>query len=400
MKRLIFFVGVYDTLDLFTYELKHEFDALGYESMIFDVRDMAQGLKALSEFASKPVKAVITFNNLGFNMELHAGRNLWEELHIPCINILMDHPFCYRNALDNAPVNSVVLCTDRNHMRYLQRFYPRIPITGYLPHAGKELPGERTPIAGRSIDVLYAGNLSKTFANNIMPDLSKYTSFNAGKVCRRAYEDLVAHPFKTTEQSLEEALLAEGLKLSDDELKNIIADLHFVDLYAVSYYREKTVRSLAEYGLNVRIYGAGWEKCSWIQLPNVDYRGKIPAEEVVEKMRDAKIVLSTMTWFKDGTHDRVFNGMLQGAVAMTDTSGYMKEEFCGVCDGDSSRDDSRELVFFELEELEKLPISAEEVLINPGLAQKIADRGYAKAEKSHTWKARALELEYDLLKHL
>ena len=141
VKRLIFFVGVYDTLDLFTYELKREFDALGYESMIFDVRDMAQGLKALSEFASKPVKTVITFNNLGFNMELHAGRNLWEELNIPCINILMDHPFCYRNALDNAPANSVVLCTDRNHMRYLQRFYPRIPIIGYLPHAGKELPG-------------------------------------------------------------------------------------------------------------------------------------------------------------------------------------------------------------------------------------------------------------------
>ncbi len=64
MKRLIFFVGVYDTLDLFTYELKREFDALGYESMVFDVREMAQSLKELSAFASRPVKAVITFNNL------------------------------------------------------------------------------------------------------------------------------------------------------------------------------------------------------------------------------------------------------------------------------------------------------------------------------------------------
>lgn len=400
MKRLIFFVGVYDTLDLFTYELKHEFDILGYESMIFDVRDMAQGLQELSVFASKPVKAVITFNNLGFNMEFRAGRNLWEELNIPCINILMDHPFCYRNALDNAPANSIVLCTDRNHMRYLQRFYPQIPITGYLPHAGKELPGEKTPIAGRNIDVLYAGNLSKSFVNNIMPDLSKYTSFDAGVLCRLAYEDVVAHPFKTTEQALEEALLAEGIKLPDSELKNIIADLHFVDLYAVSYYREKTVQSLAEHGLNVRIYGAGWESCPWIQLPNVNFCGKIPAEEVVAKMQDAKIVLSTMTWFKDGTHDRVFNGMLQGAVAMTDTSGYMKEEFCGTRCGEGSQGDNRELVFFELEELERLPQLAKEVLDNPGLAQQIADRGYAKARQYHTWKVRALELEHDLLEQL
>ena len=45
MKRLIFFIGVYDTLDLFTFELKREFENLGYETMVFDVRDMAQGLK-------------------------------------------------------------------------------------------------------------------------------------------------------------------------------------------------------------------------------------------------------------------------------------------------------------------------------------------------------------------
>ena len=75
MKRLIFFVGVYDTLDLFTYELKREFELLGYETMVFDVRDMAQGLKDLAVFASRPVKAVITFNNLGFNMELQPGQN-------------------------------------------------------------------------------------------------------------------------------------------------------------------------------------------------------------------------------------------------------------------------------------------------------------------------------------
>lgn len=400
MKRLIFFVGVYDTLDLFTFELKREFELLGYETMVFDVRDMAQGLKDLALFASKPVKAVITFNNLGFNMELRPGKNIWDELSIPCINILMDHPFCYRDALDHVPGNAIVLCTDRNHMRYLGRFYPNIPMIGYLPHAGKELSQEKRPVAERSIDVLYAGNLSRSFAENITPDLSKYTLFDAEKLCGKVYRDLVAHPFKTTEQSIEEALLAEGFDLSDGELKDLIAELHFVDLYAVSYYREKTVQTLAEHGIPVQIYGAGWEQCSWIHLPNVSYGGKIPAQEVVVKMQDAKIVLSTMTWFKDGTHDRVFNGMLQGAVAVTDTSGYMKEEFCGFREEGLSGEDNRELVFFELEELHKLPLEVEELLRNPKAAQIIADRGYAKAKQSHTWKARALELEKDLLMQL
>lgn len=399
-KRLVFFAGVYDTLDLFVYQLKQEFDSLGYETMVFDVRDTAKGLKELSAFSAKPIKAAITFNNLGFNMELRAGQNIWEELQVPCINILMDHPFCYQNALDHAPANAIVLCTDRNHMRYLERFYPQIPMIGYLPHAGKELPGAKRPLAKRSIDVLYAGNLSKSFAENIMPDLTKYRDFDAKALCREAYEDLIAHPSKTTEQALEEALAKEGLSLSDEELKNIIAELHFVDLYVVSYYREKTVQALAKQGIAIQIYGAGWEDCTWIHMPNVSYGGKIPAEEVLVRMKDAKIVLSTMTWFKDGTHDRVFNGMLQGAVAVSDTSGYMKEEFCGFLDEAHPEEDNRELVLFELEDLDKLPAQVQDVLDNLQNAQRIAERGYAKAKQFHTWNARALELEQDLLSQL
>ncbi len=268
LKRLVFFSGVYDTLDLFTFELKREFECMGYETMVFDVGNMAQGLQALAEFAAKPVKAVITFNNLGFNMELHPGKNIWEELGIPCVNILMDHPFCYKEALDHAPANAVVLCTDRNHMRYLERFYPAIPVIGYLPHAGKEVSNHKKPLSERSIEVLYAGNLSRSFAENIMPDLSKYKQFDAKKVCSQAYQQLIADPSMTTEQALEQQLVAAGVTLPDPELKDVIADLHFVDLYAVSYYREKTVQVLAEHGIPIEIYGAGWQNCSWIQRPN------------------------------------------------------------------------------------------------------------------------------------
>ena len=83
MKRLLFFVGVYDTLDLFIYELKRELETMQYETMVFDVRDMQQSLKNLAQFVARPVEAAVTFNNLGFNMELHPGVNLWEELNIP-----------------------------------------------------------------------------------------------------------------------------------------------------------------------------------------------------------------------------------------------------------------------------------------------------------------------------
>lgn len=395
MKRLMFFVGVYDTLDLFTYELKREFEAMQYETMVFDVREMGESLKKLAEFIKQPVEAAITFNNLGFNMELLPGKNIWEELKIPCINILMDHPFCYHSALAFAPKNAVVLCTDRNHMNYVSRFYPDIPATGYLPHGGIEADCEKKPMKERSIDVLYAGGLSKSFAKNTIPDLSKYTDFDMKKVCGKAYRTLIGDPDRTTESALEEALLSEGVRFEDSRLAEVIADLHFVDLYAVSYFREKTIQTLAESGIEIMLYGAGWENCTWINLPNVCYGGRVAAGEIVRKMQDAKIVLSTMTWFKDGTHDRVFNGMLQGAAAVSDTSVYMKEEFCGFCSPDGT--DRRELVLFELKEITSLPEQIKKLLADSRLLQEIADRGYDKAKTGHTWHHRAKELKTDIL---
>jgi len=55
------------------------------------------------------------------------------------------------------------------------------------------------------------------------------------------------------------------------------------------------------------------------------YGGLVAPSKVLELMQDAKIVLSTMTWFKAGSHDRVFNGMLAGAVSVTDDSEYIRE---------------------------------------------------------------------------
>ena len=99
-----------------------------------------------------------------------------------------------------------------------------------------------------------------------------------------------------------------------------------------------------------------------------------------------------MTWFKDGTHDRVFNGMLAGAVALSDSSVYMKEEFCGDIDNPDA-----ELVMFELDEIDALPQTVKELLANPKRMQQIADRGREKALPGHTWQVRARELHEDLL---
>ena len=216
----------------------------------------------------------------------------------------------------------------------------------------------------------------------MVPDLNEFADFDADRLTREVLDDLLHHPKKTTEAAIEEYLNRIGIHYPDETLREVIRKLRFLDSYITSFFREMTVKLLVENGVKVTLYGAGWDVCDWIDHPNLDYRGVVPAQEIPKLMTDAKIVLNTMTWFKDGSHDRVFNGMLARAVVVTDTSGYMKEEFT----------DGRELVFFELDQLMKLPERVKELIGDEAAMQQIADCGYAAASEHHRMENRFDEM--------
>lgn len=111
------------------------------------------------------------------------------------------------------------------------------------------------------------------------------------------------------------------------------------------------------------------------------------APQILPLMNDAKIVLNTMTWFKAGAHDRIFNGMLAGAAVVTDDSSYLQREFT----------DGRELVMFSLKEMKSLPERVFELFGHMQSAQQMADRGYQAAKEKHTWKNRAEFIEEEIL---
>jgi spore maturation protein CgeB len=99
-------------------------------------------------------------------------------------------------------------------------------------------------------------------------------------------------------------------------------------------------------------------------------------------MRDAKLSLNVMPWFKNGAHDRIFTAMLQKSVSLTDDSQFLREEFT----------DRKELVFYDLKEWKELPGLVRELLRQPELLQNIADTGYQCANSAHTWRSRAHRL--------
>ena len=311
-----------------------------------------------------------------------SGQNIWEQFDVTYINILMDHPFHFEKTLQNMPATAVVLCTDRNHVKYIRRHHKNIRQTDFLPHAGIELGKKHKPVKERNIDVLYAGALPIYTVSKMIPDLGRMYGIDTKDMMQEVLRELVLHPDKTTEQAIEEyvqSVLPIGEKLEDKKLRELIVHMRFLDSYATSFFREQAVRVLVENGITVTAYGVGWDQCEWSDSPYLKYRGKVLAPEILPLMNDSKIILNTMTWFKAGAHDRIFNGMLAGAGVVTDDSSYLRRE-CG---------DGKELVLFKRDEIAMLPERIFDLFGHMDKLQEMADCGYSFAKEQHTWKNRA-----------
>lgn len=402
---IIYFEGIYDTLDLFTDHLIEAFEGMGYDSFVYDAGRQEESKKKLlgllEESDSDCRFTVVTFNNLGYNLDIsrdklvsagqqgvteqgvaddESGRvNLWDYYGIPYINILMDHPFHYEKPLRRAPKTSIVLCTDRNHVKYIRRYFTNIDRTDFLPHAGVELGSRHKPLVERGIDVLYAGALPIYTVTKMIPDLSSIPEVDGEEMAQEVLAELVHHSDRTTEEVIEAYLKSKRSDISEQRVQELVVQMRFIDSYATSFFREQAVRILVENGIRVTAYGTGWDQCEWSDNPYLDYRGKVLAPQILPLMNDSKIVLNTMTWFKAGAHDRIFNGMLAGAVVATDDSTYLRREFT----------DNRELIMFSRSELQTLPERVFDLFGHMQNAQQIADRGYQSAKADHTWKTRA-----------
>lgn len=257
MKTIIYFKGVYDTLDLFTDHLIEAFESMGYGTFVYHTANEEVSKKMLLRLLGESQEfAAVTFNNLGYNLSFEQSKaaedeegkpeehNIWDYFHIPYIDILMDHPFHYEKPLRNMPKTAVILCTDRNHVKYIRRFFKNIHQTDFLPHAGVELGHKHKPLNDRNIDVLYAGALPIYTVAKMIPDLHSIPEVDGEHMMQSVLGELVQHPEQTTEQAIEAYVKTVRGDISDGRLQEIIVKMRFLDSYATSFFGSRRCVSL------------------------------------------------------------------------------------------------------------------------------------------------------------
>ena len=395
IRKIIFIKNAVETLGYFSGQIARELERNGYETCFIDYERMYESMDAMLHFLNREETALVTFNFIGLRGEnvfqTESGRSIWQEENLPVLNILVDHPLYYHSCLKEAGERMRVFCVDREHVSYVRRFYPGLKVE-FLPLAGNELlfshgDGEHgthradvpepVPYGRRTVDLVFTANY---VSMEMLEEKVKALDDDYRIFYRRITEDLIADPVQSVDAVMERHIRDELGAVPEEQLCAAMSGMIWIDLFIRSYFREKVVQTLADAGIVVRVFGADWEKIHCKKPQNVRTSGgKVNSAACVQAMRDARIALNVMPWFKDGAHDRIFTAMLQGTAALTDDSRYLREE-CW---------DGENICFYSLRALEQLPDRVVSLLDDPVRTAELADRGYRMAEKRHTWKNRA-----------
>ena len=148
------------------------------------------------------------------------------------------------------------------------------------------------------------------------------------------------------------------------------------------YYREKVVEQLLTAGLTVHVYSSSWENAPFSSHPCLTIHPDISVEESLTIMSQSRISLNVMSWHKDGFTERIANSMLCHSLVVSDKSRFLEENF----------ENDKELILFDLEEIELLPQRIKEVLSDSERLATMTDAGYQKALTKHQWLNRGKQL--------
>lgn len=368
--RIIAIVNAFPILDDFAEQLIASYEMMGHEVYRLDyaLSNIDEGCK---RFISGGVDIFLSLNNK-FAKFGAGDKLLTDVLGCKVVNILVDHPLNMmqnmKNKLSSDKIYQFVV--DKDHLKYLKN-HEFVQCNNYfMPHGGAPRNREILPLNMRSTDVLYVGSPKMYYkSGDQFIDECIDLMINNPNECAR---DIVKKHIKEVYGDNGEA------QFTQDDIDKIQAG----ELVALGYYRTKTVEMLLEKGINVEVHGPGWDMVPFANHPNLHIGELISPPECVDLMYDVKVVLNSMPWFKDGTHERIFNGMLAGALVVTDKSKWLEENM----------ESGRELILFNLEKMDEFADNMKNIIDNIEDYQEIANTGYLKAVAEHTWSHRALDI--------
>lgn len=370
----------YSVINLFVENTVYFLRKKGHNVTIIDSNDADAINILLNIFNTQVVDLVINFGK-ATNPILNDGRPLYDAANTTLLAVYVDHPAYHIPSLTENIKNFLCCFNDKQHVDYINEILPNHhKISFFLPHGGlttnieedNQIKTFEKYKKQKTIDIVFAG----TFLNDI----------------EKPWHDNLACPSKLLDEVFELFMyddylsIQEAFKIVFDRNKILFSSIGKIQLsnlyrvvqnYIRSYSRILLIKKLSESGLNITICGNGWENFAK-EHKNINYIGALDIKENLELIKKAKVLINVTPTLRNGSHERVFTGMLNNTVLFSDRSRYYDEFF----------EDEKNILYYSFNSLNDDIKKLKEILKDDKKLFDISQSAYKIVVKNHTWENR------------
>lgn len=342
------------------------FRKIGYNVLIIDATEENYAEQFYNAKECYKFDAVFSYNMIG------AGIDAIQHMGEKYVTIMCDHPIWHSERLPYADQDTIIWYGDQYDLDYVKQYYPNVGRNEFVV-CPTDCFGEEISYFDRVYDLVFIGSYDKP--EKWEKIICSLYSGHMLKLIKAFMNRLIERPYLTYEEGLRQIFEEFSVNIVDDQqFIDIAQELCYVNKYIRSYYRDKIIRTIVDYGITIHVSGNGWENFE------SEYKDKLIIENndwyTAKKMlENAKISLNIMPWFKAGTHDRAISSMLEGTVLLTDSSEFFEKNYT----------DMEDVVIFSLDKLQELPEKINYLLSHPQTAEKIAQNGKKNTETNFNW---------------
>ena len=370
----------YSVVNLFVDNTIYFLKKKGHIVTIIDANSSDAIKDLLDIFNTQVVDLVINFGK-ATNPILNDGRPLYDAANTTLLAVYVDHPAYHIPSLTENIKNFLCCFNDKQHVDYVNEILPNHhKISFFLPHGGlKKTFEEDNQIKTfeeyknqKSIDIVFAGTFLKNIERTWQNDENYLT-----KLLDEVIELFMYDDYLSIQESFK--IIFEKYKIKFSTIGKVqLASLYrMVQDYIRAYTRNYLLKKLVQSGLNITICGNGWESFAK-EHKNINYIGALDIKENLELITKAKVLINVTPNFTDGSHERVFTGMLNNTVIFSDKSRYYDEFF----------EDEENILYYSFNSLEDDIKKLKEILKDDKKLFDISQNAYEIANKHHTWENR------------
>lgn len=390
--NIILFKGQsqYDALRFFIDYLKKALEKRKHNIFLLDMLENGWDIALNEVLVKNSIDLIIDFNGIASEIKIQ-NQSVYDALNIYYLAIYVDHPAYHMQRLCMPNMHYLASFIDKNHVEFVQKTIPNSQkLKFFLPHAGKnvcKIKNLKDYQEIKSIDILFTGSapnmIEKTWKDSSSVIVANMMEKMANIMEKDMDMDLV--------EIFDRVELDENILLSSIGEAQYAKYLHFPITYLRKIRRKNLFKALCESGLNITVCGVGWEDMVK-KYKNVTYAGTVGMEKNLELMSKSKILVHNNIDFSRGSHERVFNAMLNNTFVFSDKSEYYDKFF----------KDGEDIIYYKFSSLSKDIKKLNVLLCDDEKLYQMTKKPKIICEEYHTWNNRAKTIEdiYEYVKLL